>query len=91
MALHHDTHPQHVDGCYACKLIGVQLASSAQGKPAAKLGNMKDAQWDRDMHAYKRLRRDGVQPAHIDGSHKIEATAETLADVNPRRYAEVAS
>lgn len=89
--LHRETHEVDVDGCYACKLAGVQLSASATGRQAAKLGNMKDAQWDRDMHAYKRLRRDGVQPAHIDGSHKIESTADSLVQVNPRRYLDVSA
>lgn len=84
--LHRETHESDVEGCYACKLAGVQLAASARGKVAAKLGNMTDAQWDRDMPAYKRLRAEGLQPRHIDGAAKVEATAETLSDINPRRY-----
>jgi putative FmdB family regulatory protein len=37
---------------------------------------------DRDMAAYKRLRKDGVQPPAINGSAKLEAKAENSYEVN---------
>lgn len=36
----------------------------------------------RDMEAYKRLRKDGVQPPAINGSAKLEAKAENSYEVN---------
>lgn len=30
-------------------------------------------QWTADMHAYKRLRDQGLQPKHVDGSALLEA------------------
>lgn len=32
-------------------------------------------QWTKDREAYKRLRDQGLQPKHIDGSARLEATA----------------
>jgi hypothetical protein len=32
-------------------------------------------EWTRDMAAYKRLRDQGLQPKHVDGSAKLEAQA----------------
>jgi len=40
--------------------------------------NQKDA----DMAAYKRLRKDGVQPPSINGSAKLEARAEEKHEIN---------
>lgn len=37
---------------------------------------------DRDMAAYKRLRKDGVQPPSINGSAQLEAKAENSYEVN---------
>jgi hypothetical protein len=37
---------------------------------------------DADMAAYKRLRKDGVQPPSINGSAKLEANAEEKHEVN---------
>jgi putative FmdB family regulatory protein len=37
---------------------------------------------DADMAAYKRLRKDGVQPPAINGSAKLEARAEEKHEVN---------
>lgn len=37
--------------------------------------NHKDSTLERDMAAYKRLRADGLQPAHIAGSAALEQTA----------------
>jgi putative FmdB family regulatory protein len=37
---------------------------------------------DADMAAYKRLRKDGVQPPSINGSAKLEAKAEEKHEVN---------
>ena len=37
---------------------------------------------DADMSAYKRLRKDGVQPPTINGSAKLEARAEEKYEVN---------
>lgn len=44
----------------------------------------RDEQLTKDRDAYKRLRSDGLQPRNIDGSHRIEATAKTSAQVEGR-------
>jgi putative FmdB family regulatory protein len=41
-----------------------------------------DAAKDVDMAAYKRLRKDGLQPPSINGSAKLEARAGTKWEVN---------
>lgn len=41
----------------------------------------KQARWDRDGAAYRRLRHDGLKPPSIDGSDRLEAVAETSEQV----------
>jgi hypothetical protein len=36
--------------------------------------HQKDKQLAKDRDAYKRLRQEGLQPPHLDGSAKLEAT-----------------
>jgi len=44
-------------------------------KDAARI-NQTEARWHKDMDAYKRLRKDGLQPKTIDGSANVEKKAE---------------
>jgi len=56
-------------GCYGCKLRSIQF--NPRG-PAAQ--TLTERRWDTDMPAYARLRNDGIQPRHIDGSAQLEAS-----------------
>ena len=66
-----------VEGCFACKISHVAISSDAI--PTRRADNARinetERQWHKDMDAYKRLRRDGLQPKKIDGSAKVEARA----------------
>lgn len=33
----------------------------------------REKRWEKDMPAYARLRKEGLQPRHVDGSHRMEA------------------
>lgn len=79
--IHTRTHPVYVEGCFMCRVSSVGIAASATGSVRAQTGNELEHAWDRDMHAYKRLRDNGVQPPRIDGSARREATANTRADI----------
>lgn len=76
MALHHETHPEPVDGCYGCKLVGLQVAPSAmpsrKGGAEAASVNAKEKEWHTDMDAYRSLRKNGLQPPQIDGAHRLQ-------------------
>jgi hypothetical protein len=82
--LHRRTHPQPVDGCFGCHVatIGVAAAALPNRGKAITVANQKDAALARDMDAYKRLRRDGEQPARIDGAAHVEKHAETRLEVS---------
>lgn len=43
--------------------------------PRTRTVNSKDDQLARDRDAYKRLRRDGLQPPHVHGSEQLERDA----------------
>lgn len=66
----------HGPDCYGCKIQSITIAPSAMptrnGGQTAVDTNARDARWARDMPAYKRLRRDGLQPPTIDGSARLE-------------------
>lgn len=45
----------------------------------------KERKWDKDMRAYKNLRRDGLQPKQIDGSYVLERNATDTREVEMGR------
>jgi hypothetical protein len=47
--------------------------------------NAVEAQWARDMPAYKRLREEGLQPKHIDGSAALERDARDPIEITDGR------
>ena len=75
---HTETHPSlDVDGCFACRISHVRMSGSAMPtrKNVQEL-NRKERVLDRDLDAYKRIRKSGGQPEQIDGSAKFEATVD---------------
>ena len=75
---HAETHPTlNVDGCFACRVSHVRMSGSAMPtrKNVQEL-NRKERVLDRDLDAYKRIRKSGGQPEQIDGSAKFEATVD---------------
>lgn len=83
---HMDEHPQlDVPGCFACRIAGVQMAPSAmpsrRGGAHAVESNALEAAWSQDMPAYKRLRREGLQPKNVNGSAELERKANTRIEV----------
>ena len=53
--------------CTGCKLRTLQFNDG----PADQ--TLMERRWQKDMPAYARLRADGLQPRHIDGSAELEA------------------
>lgn len=70
-------------GCFGCKLESVKFAPSAMPtrNPGAARAAVTDPQLAKDRDAYKRLRRNGEQPRHLQGSAELEATANTSAEI----------
>jgi len=75
---HRETHPNlDVRGCFACRISHIFIAGAAT--PTRKdVGDMnhKEKMLGKDLDAYKRIRKTGGQPEQIDGSAKLEKTAD---------------
>lgn len=63
----------------------IGLAATPNRAPDAQAIVAKDAAWNVDMPAYRRLRNNGVQPKSIDGSAALEARAETKTEIEDGR------
>jgi len=86
VGIHQDrVHPTYVEGCFGCRVSHVGVAPSAMptrtGGADAGAINAREARWQKDMPAYKRLRDQGYQPPHIDGSARLEAQASTEHEI----------
>ena len=67
-----DEHPAFAGkmrGCFgeSARTVGIESADTWRI-------NARDKEISRDNDAYRRLRKDGVQPERVDGSAKLEAT-----------------
>lgn len=66
--------PHACDGtpdCFGCRVKTVTIGGSIAVADAKK----RDEQFAADRAAYQRLRMNGVQPKHVDGSAELEAKA----------------
>ena len=83
---HQETHPNlDVEGCFGCRVAGIRMgmnSTTSRGSKVAQI-NKTERQWNVDMPAYKRLRREGLQPKRIDGAAEIEKKAEHKFQVKP--------
>jgi hypothetical protein len=85
VGIHQTTHPEFVEGCFLCKASTISVAPSAtpsrNGGQEAATVNAREARWDKDMPAYKELRRQGLQPRQIDGAHELTGRAKDRMEV----------
>lgn len=84
---HAETHPSlDVPGCFGCKVAGVSFGANSTTTSGANVAstNRTAKNWDKDIPAYKRLRKEGLQPKSVDGAAALEARATTVADVESR-------
>ena len=75
---HREKHPDlAVEGCFGCRISQIRISGSAMPTRGQVHDlNTKERNLDRDLDAYKRLRMSGAQPMEINGSARLEATAE---------------
>lgn len=74
---HRETHPGlDVEGCYGCRVAHFRVSCSAT-PTRNSVGDVtrREKILDKDLDAYKRIRQSGGQPEKIDGSARIEKTA----------------
>lgn len=71
--------------CFRCRALSVCVSPSAMPSrtgAAFRQWKAEEVKLERDGEAYKRLRKDGMQPMKIDGSADMEARATTKFEVN---------
>lgn len=73
-------------GCcpsYRDHLLSIGVAASAMPTRSPEVARIatKEDQWSRDHAAYRRFRREGLQPRTIDGAANVESKAETKSEV----------
>lgn len=76
---HAEVHPSlDVEGCFGCKVAGVRMGMNTTTTRGQVVGetNAREKRWNEDMPAYKRLRKQGLQPRSVDNSAFIEKHAE---------------
>ena len=80
----------HSPSCFPCKIKTVGIAPSAMGTrfPTAARAKVGDPKLDKDREAYRRLRRDGVQPKHVGDSAHFEAHATEAFEIETGQVVE---
>lgn len=77
------THPVPVEGCDLCRWSSVSIGAGAMPTRRAEAQRIAatEQRWDKDIPAYKALRKDGLQPRGIDGAHELMTTARTDLEI----------
>lgn len=55
---HREDHPEDVEGCFGCKVIGLQISPG----DASSQKVMSNKKWDGELDAYRVARAQGIQP-----------------------------
>ena len=80
MPYHWEHHPEPVDGCFGCKVLGLQMntgdANSQRVRP--------QREFNRELNAYENARANGIQPGGTSMA-KIRA-AEKASEILGRPY-----
>ena len=84
--LHRRTHPQDVEDCFLCRIgggpyVGAAVRVTQAGANQVREADARQAKWDRDGAAYKSLRDDGIQPAHLDGAADLMQRSDSVEQI----------
>jgi hypothetical protein len=69
MAKHWEDHPVEVEGCFGCKVMGLQVNAGDAKR------DIPDKKWNAELQAYRDARAEGIQPAGTTYRHIEEARA----------------
>jgi hypothetical protein len=69
MAYHWQDHPVEVEGCFGCKVMGLQVNAGDAKR------DIPEKKWQAELRAYEDARAQGIQPngtsmAQIQAAHK---------------------
>ena len=81
MAKHLERHPEPVDGCFGCRVIGISFGSVPGGTRPGSFALQHERKFNKDMHAYREARRAGEKPDQIstESIEKYRKKEESLA------------
>lgn len=73
----------HGEDCFGCRIKTVAFSAAAMPTRLSHVSRTQatETAWDRDGEAYKRLRKDGVQPHGIDGAAALETLANDRREI----------
>lgn len=77
-------HPEYNPDCYRCHLVSFHLAPSAtptRGKALIEGDLIEEKRRKKDLPAFERMRRQGMQPASTLDAHIMEKEASTKWEV----------
>lgn len=77
------THPVPVEGCYGCQLASIAFSGEMMvtRSPEVVEAAARERRWEKDIPAYKSLRRNGLQPKTSEGAHELMTTSNTREQV----------
>lgn len=93
-ATHSQDHRTHVPGCYLCKLRSVSISPAAMPtRQDVRFQATDDLEkgWQKDIPAYKRLVKDGLQPQQVDGCAEAEMRADYKEQIETETYDPIVS
>lgn len=75
----HGPNSNHPEDCFGCKVLGVSFSADATPTrlPQVVDSNQQERNWSRDHAAVRRLAKEGVTVASIDGAANVEQVATT--------------
>jgi len=80
----HGPNSGHPARCFGCKVLAVNLAPTALGSPDATAAKKVGQGWERDLPAYRALRKQGYQPKAVDGAADLQARANSPHEIEGR-------
>lgn len=66
MGLHREKHPVDVEGCFGCKVMGLQMNAGDATR------DISDKKWQSKLSNYRNARAEGIQPGGTSERH-VEA------------------
>ena len=74
--------------CWKCKegrpcirTVTIAAAATPSRRPQAVKYSTRDKQWEKDHAAYRRLRKQGIQPGGLDNCAQMETMARTRYEI----------
>ena len=78
---------QHDDGCFGCKLATVQFGASCMPNRRSEAHRAVGMEHDREKNlgAYERLRKQGIQPASTAHAYELEKMSDSVHEIESGR------